>query len=91
MAVQLADGRSDNTAYESLADAVESATNNPSRCFYPRILPEMVNLAWCDLMLWYARRVYDNGWREDPARALILPTRIEDVRGRVLRTVNWRR
>ena len=91
MAVQLADGRSDNTAYDTLDAAVKSATNSASRCFYPRILPEACNLAWCDLLLWYARQCYDNGWREDPARALIIPTRIEDVDGRVLRTVKWRR
>jgi hypothetical protein len=90
MAVRLADGGSDHTAYETYLSAVDSARNSPSRCFYPRILPEAMSVQWCDLMLWYVRTVYDNGWREDPAAQLILPTRIEDVPRRIVRSVNWK-
>lgn len=91
MAVRLADGGSDRTAYDTYSDAVHSARNSPSRCGYPRILPEAMSVQWCDFMLWYWRTCYDNGWREDPAAQLIVPTRIEDVERRIVRTVNWRR
>jgi hypothetical protein len=91
IAVRLGDGGSDNTAYDSHEAAVNSARNAPSRCFYPRILPEAMTVPVCDFLLWYARTVYDNGWRQDPAgeRQLIMPTRVEDVRNRTRKEVRW--
>lgn len=85
MAIRLADGGSDMTAYDTLAAAVKSAELSPSRCFYPRVLPEPMGPDVCGFMVWYARTCYDNGWREDPSRQLIIPTRIEDLHTRIAR------
>ena len=79
MAVRLADGGSDGVAYETSADAIRHNTNNPSRCFYPQIPLERWSAETCDVLLWYVTTVYNNGYREDPAHALMLPTRIEDL------------
>lgn len=79
MAVRIADGGSDNTAYESHADAVDSARNQPFECFYPQIPLDGIDPIGCDVMIWYAKAVYAAGHRSDPARQLILPTRVEDL------------
>lgn len=79
MAVRLSDGGSDNTAYETRAEAIEHQRHNASRCFYPRIPLERWSAATCDVLLWYARGVYDAGHREDPAHQLIVPERLEQL------------
>ncbi len=80
VAIRLADGGSDNTAYDSRAAAIESARNSPSRCAYFQIPLERWGVATCDSLLAYVRGVYDAGNREDPARQLIIPTRMENLR-----------
>lgn len=79
LAIRLGDGGSDNTAYDSHGAAVASARNAPSRCFYPRVTLDSISERECDFMLWYVRRVYDNGYRADPAHELMMPTRVEDL------------
>ena len=79
VAIRLADGGSDNTAYMSRAEAVEYQRNSTSRHGYYQIPLESMGPETCDTLLWYVRKVYDAGHREDPAHALIIPTRIEDM------------
>lgn len=79
MAVRLADGGSDNTAYESRAAAIEHNRNNASRCIYLRIPAERWSPQTCDTLLWYGRKVYDAGHREDPAHQLVIPERLEQL------------
>jgi len=86
--VRLADGGGGTTVYDSYADAVNGARNEPSRCFYPQIRPEPMGEDVCDFLIWYTRTVYNNGWRDDPSRQLIIPTRVEDA-NRILREVKW--
>jgi len=78
-AISIADGSSDRTAYDSHEAAVKAATNRPTRHFYPRIVPEPMSPRVCDLMIWYVRNCYNNGWREDPAWQLWIPGRLEDI------------
>jgi hypothetical protein len=86
IAVRLADGGSDGVAYESRSAAVEHNRNNPSRCGYFRIPFERWGPKTCDVLLWYVRSAYDNGVREDPAHALIIPLSTEDLVGQIERT-----
>lgn len=79
VAIRLADGGSDNRAYESRADAVENSRNSPSRHGYYQVPLESMGPEVCDTLLWYVRAVYDAGHREDPAHALIIPTRLDDM------------
>lgn len=80
VAIRLADGSSDGTAYETRADAVDRQRNSPSRCGYYQVPLESMSAQVCDTLLWYVRSVYDAGHREDPAHALIIPTRKENLR-----------
>jgi hypothetical protein len=86
VAIRLTDGGSDNTVYETRADAVRSTMNAPTRHLYFPVPLERMNAQTCDVLLWYVRKCYDAGSREDPRTALMLPTRIEDMmRNRVPR------
>jgi hypothetical protein len=77
LAVRLGDGGTDGTVYETRDAAVTASRNSPSRHCYFQIPLEGITAEECDLALWYTRRVYDSGHREDPAHQLILPTRRE--------------
>lgn len=79
IAVRLADGGSDGVAYDTRAQAIEHQRNSPSRCAYFRIPLERVTARTCDVLLWYVRKCYDSGAREDPAHALIIPNTIEHM------------
>jgi len=79
VAIRLADGGSDLTAYDSHAAAVRAHQNSPSRMLYFQIPLERLPPEECDVLLWYQRGVYDAGFRADPSHALILPTRNEDL------------
>lgn len=79
IALQLSDGGSDGTAYESRESAIEYNRNNPSRIVAFQIPMERLNAHICDRLLWYCRSAYDNGVREDPRHQIIIPTRIEDL------------
>jgi hypothetical protein len=81
-AIRIADGGSDNTVYTSREEAVRHQKNNASRCFYPRIPLERLPIEAVDVLIWYARKVYDAGHREDPAFAqtLIIPNTLENLR-----------
>ncbi len=79
MAVSIADGSSDNTAYDSRADAIRHQRHNATRHFYPRIPVERWSVHTCDVLLWYVRRAYDAGHREDPAHQLWVPTQKENL------------
>lgn len=82
MAVRLEDGWSDGTAYDTRTAAAVNQTRIAGYYLYFKIPAEPMSEREADFCLWYARRAYDNGWREDPAhdaRTLILPTRLEDV------------
>lgn len=81
MAIQLGDGSSDNTAYESHTAAVASVRiADPNRYLYFTIPPDRPPVEACDAILMYARRLYDNGYRPAGAHEgaqLIMPTRRE--------------
>lgn len=79
VAIRLSDGGSDGIAYHSRPAAIEAQRNSPSRCAYFQIPLENWGPKTCDTLLWYVRACYDAGNREDPAHALILPTRTEDL------------
>lgn len=79
IAVRLADGSSDGVAYDTRAQAIEHQRNSPSRCAYFRIPLERWSARTCDVLLWYVRKTYDAGNREDPAHALIIPNTIEHM------------
>lgn len=81
VAIRLADGGSDGTAYPSLAAAAEHQRHDVSRHGYYRIPvpPEHLGPKACDVLLWYVRTAYDNGVRQDPAHQLMIPIRTEDL------------
>lgn len=83
MAVRLADGSTDNTAYESRYEAMKHQPNH-HLCFYPQIPPAVITVYVCDTLLWYARKAHDAGHRPDldAQRAnlgLMIPNNIEDI------------
>ena len=79
IAVRLADGGSDGVAYDTRAEAIEHQRNSPSRCAYFRVPLERWSAETCDTLLWYVRKAYDAGSREDPAHQLIIPTQNEHM------------
>lgn len=77
VAIKLADGDSDGVVYETRADAYTHQFH-PLVCLYHRITPPAPpSLTACDVLLWYTRRAYDNGYRPDEARSLALPSPLE--------------
>jgi hypothetical protein len=80
VAIRLADGGSDQTAYDTRAEAIAHQINNPSRCGYFRVPLERWNAQTCDVLLWYVRGCYDSGFREDPAHQLVIPNAVESLR-----------
>lgn len=80
IAVRLSDGGTDNTVYDSRAAAIEANRNTPSRIFTFMIPLERLSVEACDSLLWYMRRCYDAGTREDPRHQIIVPTRLENLR-----------
>lgn len=82
VAVELAEGYC-HGPYDSRDDAWRHCQNLPSRIFIWPIPLERFGPETADVLLWYVRQCYDNGWREDPRFGLILPTMTEDL-GRVL-------
>jgi hypothetical protein len=79
IAVRLSDGGSDGAVYDTRADAIAHQVNSPSRCAYFRVPFDRWSAATCDVLLWYVRCAYDNGVREDPAHALIIPQGREEL------------
>jgi hypothetical protein len=77
--VQLADGVSFGP-YDTREAAWLDNHNRPSRLFVFPIPLERFTPQACDLLLWYVRKCYDNGWREDGRHALWIPDRQEDLR-----------
>lgn len=84
MAIQLADGWSNNSIYDTHAQAVSSVkVDDANRYLYFRIPPPPgPPAAGCDVMLWYAQKRYDAGYRPagvHEGTELIMPTRVEDL------------
>jgi hypothetical protein len=78
MAFALADGRSDNTVYDTRPDAIRHQFHE-TLAHYEQMRPKGWSADECALTLQYARAAYDAGWRPsaiDPAP--ILPVRLED-------------
>ena len=80
IAIRLADGGSDGVVYDTRASAIAAQTNAPSRCGYFQIPLERWSVATCDTLLWYVRKCYDGGFREDPAHQLVISNQIENMR-----------
>ena len=76
--VQLADGESYGP-YDTREAAWLDNHNRPSRLFVFPIPLERFSPEACDLFLWYVRKCYDNGWREDGRHALVIPERREQL------------
>lgn len=74
--IRLSDGGSNGMVYETHADAVNDHRNEPSRCVYFPIPLETWTPKICDVLLWWVTNAYNNGYREDPAHALILPNSV---------------
>ena len=65
VAIRLSDGGSDNTVYDTRADAMRFQLH-PTQCLYLRLVPPAPPPATaCDVLLWYVRGAYDRGWRPD--------------------------
>lgn len=74
--IRLSDGHVEPTAFDTHADAMKHAPGLESLYAYFRIPPEPMPAQACDVILWYVRTAYDNGWRPDPVRpeiGLIIP------------------
>jgi hypothetical protein len=81
IAVALADGRTDGTAYESRADAMRHQRGHPALYLYFQ-LPVMnrPGIRECDSLIWYARSVYDAGYRPQLEGAeLIIPNDMDEI------------
>lgn len=76
MAVRLIDGSSDMTAYETREDAVTHQLHPDVALYFP-IPFERLNELTCAVLLCYARRVYDNGYRPSTMPELFMPKRQE--------------
>lgn len=84
VAIRLADGGSDNTAYETRQQAIDHQPGDRNRYAYMVIPAGQPSVTDCDVLLWYARTCYDRGYRPDTSHegaGLILPTRREDLQG----------
>lgn len=84
IAVRLSDGGSDNTVYESRADAVrmQRSALDGNNCLYMPIPLDRPPVEACDTLLWCGRRAHANGYRPVTSHAgaqLILPTRAEQM------------
>jgi len=80
VAIRLSDGGSDNIAYDTRRAAFTHQLH-PTMCLYlPVDLRPLPPLQACDVLLWYIRRAYDNGWRPDEDRHDILPQPMEMIR-----------
>ena len=79
LAVGLATGECTGP-YDSREAGWRNSTNRPERMFIYPVPLERMGPEACDVLLWYVRQCYDNGWREDGRSALILPGKNEDLR-----------
>ena len=66
--------------YETREEAFRHSTNRPERVFIWPLGLERIPAEGCDVLLWYVRQCYDNGWREDGRSALMLPGTVEGLR-----------
>lgn len=80
IAVRLADGTTDGTAYDDYASCVRHQKHELTRMAYFKIPLERWAPETCDVLLWYTRKCYDSGFRADPTRQLIIPQGTEDLR-----------
>lgn len=64
--IRLSDGHVDPTAYESRAEAMRFAPGLESLYVYFKLPLERLSAEVCDVLLWYARTAYANGYRPDP-------------------------
>lgn len=82
-AIRLSDGGSDNTAYETRAEAIRFQTwGDQNRYLYLVIPLERPPVEACDTLLWYGRRAYDAGYRPATGHegaGLKLPLLVEDA------------
>jgi hypothetical protein len=82
--VRLSDGNVEPTAYPSRHDAMRHAPGLESLYAYLQLPLERMPAEACDVLLWYVRAAYDNGFRPDPANpdvGLIIPGSLNDVFG----------
>lgn len=81
--IRLSDGHVYPTAYERHRDALRHAPGLESLFAYFRLPLELPPPQACDVLLWYVRTAYNNGYRPDPDNpdvALILDRSIIDGR-----------
>ena len=65
VAIKLSDGDSDGIVYESRREAYTHQFH-PLVCLYHKITPPTAPpVVACDILLWFTRRAYDNGYRPD--------------------------
>lgn len=82
VAIRLSDGGSDNTAYDSRAEAIRHQSGDQNRYLYMCIPLERPPAEGCDALLWYGRRAYAAGYRPATSHegaGLILPLRREHI------------
>jgi hypothetical protein len=80
LAFVLADGSSDNTVYDTRQDAIDHQHGDQNQYAYFLIPLARPGVPDCDVLLWYARKCYDRGYRPAGAHAgagLILPASVE--------------
>lgn len=87
VAIRLSDGGSDNTIYETRADAIrlQRSSVDGNLCMYHELFLDRPPVEACDALLWSGRTAYKNGYRPVTAHAgaqLILPTRVEQLNRR---------
>lgn len=80
IAIALADGATDGTAYDTRADAIAAQKSDANRFIYMRIPMERLGPRTCDPLLFYGRRKYDAGYRPAGLHSrseLYIPSRTE--------------
>lgn len=63
--VRLSDGSTDGQVYETQQDAFRHAPGLETLFLYIRVPLERLSEHVTDVLLWYARKMYDAGWRPD--------------------------
>lgn len=83
IAIRLADGGSDNTVYDTRAEAIRHQTFGDQNRYLYLVLPlDRPPVEACDTLLWYGRRAYDAGYRPATSHegaGLLLPLRQENL------------
>lgn len=83
IAIRLSDGKTDGVLYDTRADAIRHQFHE-LWCAYHAILPTGANPGDMEKFLLYTEALYSRGMRpaqnRDPAPALIMPSRREDLR-----------